>query len=573
MQDPNNENQEESEQLFGNELQFLVLYSRTGNPIYFTKQDNQIINLGPIATSQELFFHMYQQKFAYVCCGSTKFVFYNYSTLNFIAIGSKETVHLLKRLLITVKNLFFFRFGLDVMKKVLLDGVLSNGQSLISPLLDNLIRLSKTNQSFLVQANCFEFHKNVISQVEEILQDVLDSNEEIEMVIVFQDTKLIGYVHTENIEILNSKDIFLLIVYLQSLFYNSSDIKKRNKSSDQEEELKEEKNEKEIEKEKEREKEKKKDEEIINLPSQKEDEILKEENVVNLNITKSEKNDLKKKINNRIAKNEKKSSKKEEKCGDFGSEEKIEVGDINEEIDNENELQKNNKIKDFLEILFLRTKKKKKDREKYLIYSNKINKDTFILFINKFKEVLPENIENEKKKLRKSVEIFETEKKSKISFLPPLISIVSFEQKFPGLVHFILVDRLNNKIYSPSIDQGTKGGKLIKDLVWDLFSKSQNYLMKGCSSMVLKVNEWCYSYNLWFEDENQNVIPLPKKLPLDEIDDNKDFYESLSVKLGLGKKVHCWELFTLYLGIVPYEICIEFNWELYKDIYNRVIED
>ncbi|KAJ3433240.1 hermansky-pudlak syndrome protein [Anaeramoeba flamelloides] len=407
MQDPNNENQEESEQLFGNELQFLVLYSRTGNPIYFTKQDNQIINLGPITTSQELFFHMYQQKFAYVCCGSTKFVFYNYSTLNFIAIGSKETVHLLKRLLITVKNLFFFRFGLDVMKKVLLDGVLSNGQSLISPLLDNLIRLSKTNQSFLVQANCFEFHKNVISQVEEILQDVLDSNEEIEMVIVFQDTKLIGYVHTENIEILNSKDIFLLIVYLQSLFYNSSDIKKRNKSSDQEEELKEEKNEKEIEKEKEKEKEKKKDEEIINLPSQKEDEIKKEENV----------------------------------------------------------------------------------------------------------------------------------------------------------------------IYSPSIDQGTKGGLLIKDLVWDLFSKSQNYLMKGCSSMVLKVNEWCYSYNLWFEDENQNVIPLPKKLPLDEIDDNKDFYESLSVKLGLGKKVNCWELFTLYLGIVPYEICIEFNWELYKDIYNRVIED
>ncbi|KAJ3439816.1 hermansky-pudlak syndrome protein [Anaeramoeba flamelloides] len=567
MQDPKKENQEESEPIFGNELQFLVLYSRTGNPIYSKKQDNQIMKLGPITTSQELFCDMYKQKFAYVCCGSTKFVFYNYSTLNFIAISSKETVHLLKRLLIIVKNLFFFRFGLDVMKKVLVDGVLSNGQSLISPLLDNLIRLSRTNQSFLVQANCFEFHKNVISQVEEILQKVLDSNEEIEMVIVFQDTKLIGYVHTESIEILNSKDIFLLIVYLQSLFYNPTDIKKTTKSNDQEEELKKNTNEKEIE----IEKEKKKDDKINDLSNQKKEENEKVENDDNLIITKSEKNDLDSKSNNQNTEKNNQSFKNEDLDEKNENIEQEEEG--NKKIDNETELQKSNKIKDFLEILFLRTKKKKKDREKYLIYSNKINQDTFILFINKYKEVLPENIENEKTKLRKSVEIFETEKKSKFSFLPPLISIVSFEQKFPGLVHFILVDRLNNKIYSPSIDQETKGGKLIKDLVWDLFSKSQNYLMKGCSSMVLKVNKWCYSYNLWFEDQNQNVIPIPKNLPLDEIDDNKDFYENLSVKLGLGKKVNCWELFTLYLGILPYEICIDFNWRLYKDICDRVIED
>jgi Hermansky-Pudlak syndrome 1 protein len=92
-------------------------------------------------------------------------------------------------------------------------------------------------------------------------------------------------------------------------------------------------------------------------------------------------------------------------------------------------------------------------------------------------------------------------------------SMGSYLEEFPGLVHFLHIDRSAGRVIAPNIDLSVESTtKILKNKVWAMLEMSRTFLQRGHMAMMWKDVAFNYSYFLWFEDLNGTSLK-PKELP------------------------------------------------------------
>ncbi|KAK3865840.1 hypothetical protein Pcinc_028584 [Petrolisthes cinctipes] len=165
------------------------------------------------------------------------------------------------------------------------------------------------------------------------------------------------------------------------------------------------------------------------------------------------------------------------------------------------------------------------------------------------------------------------------------LSISKYLEDFPGLVHFLYVDRSAHQLTAPTllpVGGGEEDGPatptraLTLARVWSMVEFARSHLSKGHLSLMWKDTTFSYAYFLWFEDGSSNPM---KPEPLDEMALEglplpgilcQDFYRTLAARAFPGmdpSRVRAYELFCVHLGLATSPCVLEHTRRLAATIW------
>eukprot|EP01113_Clastostelium_recurvatum_P003563 TRINITY_DN11557_c0_g1_i3.p1 TRINITY_DN11557_c0_g1~~TRINITY_DN11557_c0_g1_i3.p1 ORF type:complete len:813 (+),score=167.06 TRINITY_DN11557_c0_g1_i3:109-2439(+) len=145
------------------------------------------------------------------------------------------------------------------------------------------------------------------------------------------------------------------------------------------------------------------------------------------------------------------------------------------------------------------------------------------------------------------------------------LPILQYLHMLPGLVHYIFVDRTANRVQAPTItplhgqqyrDSASTQRMLtlLKGRVWDMYYHAHRHLAMGYTSMVMRSGDFQYSYRLWVEDDEgaEQPLDLPRSQYPATPQSHKFYKDLLRAQYPSQlPQMKCYELYTLYLGILP----------------------
>ncbi|XP_054005351.1 BLOC-3 complex member HPS1 isoform X3 [Hylaeus anthracinus] len=153
----------------------------------------------------------------------------------------------------------------------------------------------------------------------------------------------------------------------------------------------------------------------------------------------------------------------------------------------------------------------------------------------------------------------------------------SYLEEFPGLVHFIYIDRTTHRLTAPTLDfTNPETLTLTTKKIWNMVKQSRMHLEEGHLSVMWKDTTFNYAYFLWFEDSSGS--PLKCKAYLSHIIKNfsvpgifcGDYYRKLAEtyfpKLS-ANKIRIYELYCVHLGLATSSCVLEHSRRLAATIW------
>jgi len=141
------------------------------------------------------------------------------------------------------------------------------------------------------------------------------------------------------------------------------------------------------------------------------------------------------------------------------------------------------------------------------------------------------------------------------------VTMLKYLSRFPGLVHFIFVDRSTNEVVAPRITSlGHPAGEKtpaeqrdaarLKNKIWEMYGVAKHCQREGYDLLTMREGEFCYACRLWHE-ESKSGDEVP---PSTEGDD--DFLTNLRSIFKPGslfgrEQTKQLELYTIHLASLP----------------------
>ncbi|XP_076174985.1 Hermansky-Pudlak syndrome 1 protein isoform X2 [Ptiloglossa arizonensis] len=157
------------------------------------------------------------------------------------------------------------------------------------------------------------------------------------------------------------------------------------------------------------------------------------------------------------------------------------------------------------------------------------------------------------------------------------LTINKYLEEFPGLVHFIYIDRTTHRLTAPTLDfTNPETLALTTKKIWNMVKQSRMHLEEGHLSVMWKDTTFNYAYFLWFEDSSGS--PLKCKAYLNHIMKNfpipgifcGDYYRKLAEtcfpKLS-ANKIRIYELYCVHLGLATSSCVLEHSRRLAATIW------